>query len=48
MLATLISLVRNGKEREFFKVDGKSHVEIRKGKRVYGENLFNFSFLSVS
>jgi len=45
MLATLISLVRNGKERVFFKVDGKSHVEIKKWKR---ENLFNFSFLAVS
>ena len=47
MLATLISLVRNGKEF-FFKVDGKSHVEIKKRKRVYGENLFNFSSLVVS
>jgi hypothetical protein len=49
MLATLISLVRNGKERVFLKVDGESHVEIKEGiEGLWGRICLTFSFLAVS
>jgi len=37
-----------GRNEGFLKEDGKSHVEMKKRERVYGENLFNFSLLAVS
>jgi hypothetical protein len=37
-----------GRKGFFLKEDGKSPVEIKKGMKVYGENLFNFSLLAVS